>query len=275
MIDKKNPLFYSTEDLILHYFGIKMLKDDVRSAEDRLRPLLLEYGCNEVKELFLLANDKPESGILLRIADRVVTSYSYFFREREHFDFLRQELLPDIIIKLANRRSNDIRIWSAACSTGEEPYSIEIVAKDFFADYAHRWVAGVLATDISGQVLEYAKAGIYEMDRLIYFPESSLPDYFNKQTDGRYAVREEIKKNITFRLFNLRSEQYPFKSPFHIVFLRNVLMYFDKRMADYVITSVHKALIDGGYLFVSKMDNLSAYHDLFDFVMPGVYHKRR
>ena len=270
---KKKIVVSNLDDLIFEFFGIKILTDDVRSAKDRLGPLVRKYNCNDVDELFQLARKRSNKDIFIEIADKVITSYSYFYREKEHFDYLKNILLPELVAKFKNRRSYDIRIWSGACSTGEEAYTIAIILKDILSIELSRWSAGVLATDISAKSLSYAKNGIYEMDRLMNVDSLLLDEYFDPLKDNKFKIKNIIKDEITFRSFNLKSDQYPFKYPFHIIFLRNVLMYFDDRMLQFVIDKVYENLDRDGYLFVSKTDTFLKNNKKFQCIEPGVFKK--
>ena len=271
MDSKKNPLLNSIEELIKEYFGIKMLDDDVRSATERLKPLLKIYKVKDVKELFNLAANNPESDVLYRIAEKVTTSYSYFFREKEHFEFFEKKLLSDLVLKLKKHGKKDIRIWSGACSTGEEAYTLAIILREFFKEDYLNWSLGVLATDISLQVLEYGKNGAYEVDRIMYFSPLLIDKYFNRISESQFQVKKELRDDVTFRMFNLKSEKYPFKKPFHFIFLRNVLMYFDEKMQTHLINNTYNSLEEDGYLFVSKTDKLLFALKQFENIAPGIF----
>ncbi len=207
------------------------------------------------------------------LVNRITTNFTYFYRESRHFDFFTSNILPEMITRLKNEQSNDLRIWCAGCATGEEPYTLAILMLEFFGNRYSAWDAGVLATDISEKALRKAISAIYSSDSLRKVPSMIKRKYFRKVDDRTWQLTEEVKKEVLFRRFNLINNRFPFKKPFHTIFCRNVMIYFDHPTRLEIIKKFHDFLVPGGYLIVSHSESLGRSQDLYRYVMPGVYQK--
>ncbi len=201
----------------------------------------------------------------------LTTNHTFFMREFEHFDFLRKEVLPELKQKECNTK--DLSIWCGAASTGQEPYMIAMMLKEFFGLEHDQWDTKVLATDISMQALNQAATGIYEAAQI-----KSLPEHWKRRflrpVDGgtRYEVTQEIKNEILFRKFNLIDE-FPFKRKMHIIFLRNVMIYFDKETKKDLIKKVYDVLEPGGYLFIGRTETIDKTSVPFKLIQPSIFRK--
>lgn len=169
-------------------------------------------------------------------------------------------------------RNKDLRIWSAGCSTGEEPYTIAFILDEFFGKEKALWDTKILATDISGRVLEHASRGIYSSESVNNLPRQWLLNYFY-QKESSYEIVDRIKKEVIFRKFNLMDKNFPFKKKFHIIFCRNVMIYFDKETKSELIKKFYDAMEHGGYLFLGHSESLNGGGPEFKYVMPSVYRK--
>jgi len=193
--------------------------------------------------------------------------FEYF----EHFEFLRQEVLPEL--KRKEEHSRDLCVWCGAASTGQEPYMLAMMLKDFFGLEHGLWDTKVLATDISTEVLQHAAAGIYDKEQI-----EPLPDVwkrrFLKEVDGgeRYEISKEIKDEVLFRQFNLM-DSFPFKRKMHIVFLRNVMIYFDKPTKQELIRKVYDVMEPGGYLFIGRTETIDRSDVPFRLIQPSIFQK--
>ncbi|MEW6115427.1 MAG: protein-glutamate O-methyltransferase CheR [Nitrospirota bacterium] len=244
-------------DLIYSVSGIWLSSSKKGLLISRLSKRLKCSGCKSFYEYY--QNIKHDNKELIEMLNCISTNTTKFFRENYHFEYLKKTVIPWLISdKAAEKR---IRIWSAGCSTGEEPYSIAITVLEAFragaADPAS-WDIKVLATDISTRVLETAQAGIYECEQL---PEDIQSDmvsrYFLKGTGeytGKIKVKECVRELIRFRRLNLKDERYPFQSPFDVIFCRNVMIYFDEGMRRHVLSRFHAHLIKNGYLFLGHSE---------------------
>lgn len=180
----------------------------------RLENYILRNGYNGFDDYMAKVEHDPAGKEARNLINALTTNHTYFMREFEHMEFLRQEVLPKLKVKEAARK--DLRIWSAASSTGEEPYTIAMVLQDFFG-LEHGWDTKVLATDISTKVLQHAQRGKYLAEQIEPLPEKWRRKFFEKLNDEEYQVKQELRDEVIFRQFNLMNK-FPFKRPFHVVF---------------------------------------------------------
>jgi chemotaxis protein methyltransferase CheR len=203
---------------------------------------------------------------LAKMIDYLTTNKTNFFRELPHFDFLKSRVLPETL-----NLSNRLRIWSAGCSSGEEPYSIAIIIAEE-SNLLNKDVK-ILATDISSRVLEKARAGVYESELISGIPGIILHKYFDTLTHDsgmQYRVKNSIKNAIRFARLNL-VEPWPIRGPFDVIFCRNVMIYFDKGTRERLINRFYQLIRPGGYLFVGHSESLSSMEHKFQYLQPAVY----
>lgn len=213
---------------------------------------------------------KEKDGVLLsQVIDKITTNHTYFMREKEHFDFLQGQVFPYLKTSVKTR---DLRIWCAASSTGEEPYTLAMMLEDYFGKSMVKWDKKLLATDISVDVLETAKEGVYSVDKVKVIPRLWQMNYFQKVTGG-YQVKNNIKNQVIYRRFNLLEPTFPFKGKFHVIFCRNVMIYFDNKTKEDVINKMYDALEYGGYLFIGHSESIDRKKSRFQYVKPAVYRK--
>jgi chemotaxis protein methyltransferase CheR len=198
----------------------------------------------------------------------ITTNTTEFFREKEHFDFIKQNLTT--ILKNNSRilNSKEIRIWSAGCSSGQEPVTLSIFFNECFG---HDINIKILATDIDSKVLSRAIKGIYSYTDCENIPKTILSKYFHKTNQG-FSVKEEIKEVITYRHFNLM-EDYKFKKGFDIIFCRNVMIYFNNSIQEKLINKFYEKLVPGGLLFISHSESLVNKSHNYKYLGPAIYMK--
>lgn len=203
------------------------------------------------------------------VLNKLTTNYTFFLREKDHFTYLRNHILPELARKHQQNRS--LSIWSAGCSSGEEPYTLSIYLKEFFGAQAANWDTRILATDISQQALKKAQQACYQMPADM--PDEWVKKYFrhNPATD-LYEVTPALKSNVIFRTFNLM-DPIRFRTKFDIIFCRNVMIYFDQPTRDALVKRFYDAMNPGGYFFISHSESLNQ-NPLFQPVVPAVYRKR-
>lgn len=209
---------------------------------------------------------------LHELVNAITTNLTSFFREPYHFDYLRDSLLPELLRR--NAQSRRIRIWSAGCSTGEEPYSIAMVLRDALPA-GQGWDAKILATDIDSNVLARAQQGMYAQERASSIPERYQRRSLHKgQGDnaGMLRVSDEVRSLITFRQLNLMQE-WPMKGPFDVIFCRNVVIYFDKPTQRRLFNRYADLLVDGGHLFIGHSETLFKVCDRFTLIGRTIYRK--
>ena len=202
--------------------------------------------------------------------NRLTTNYTYFLREEEHFRYLKETVLPN----LAKAHAGDhiLSIWSAGCSSGEEPYTISIYLKEFFGPQASRWDTRILATDISQKILNKAAAASYPSESLDPLPAAWRQKYFVRQKDGKFRVSDAIRNNVIFRPFNLMDPIH-FKRKFDLIFCRNVMIYFDQATKDALVRRFYDATVPGGYLFIGHSESLAKTSCPYRYIQPAIYQR--
>ncbi len=204
--------------------------------------------------------------------NKLTTNYTYFYREKTHFDYFRDTILPYIVKAKAKNRV--MSIWSAGCSSGEEPYTITMLIREFLGAQANAWDTRILATDISHQVLAKAKNGLYEEESLRELPPDWKRKYFTpvKGAPGTYEVSKPLRSNVIFRTFNLMSP-IRFKLKFDVIFCRNVMIYFDQDTKEALVERFYQASNPGAYLLIGHSENLNKERTPYDYIMPATYRK--
>ena len=203
---------------------------------------------------------------LVQFLDVIATNHTSFFREPEHFDFLRT--LVDEWCRAGLRR---LRIWSAASSSGEEPYSIVMTVLDRLQDSDIDFK--VLATDISTRVLAHAQQGVYPAEGLTAMPPPLLARFFQRVegSSETFRVREEVRQHAVFRRLNLSQPPFPMRGPLDVVFCRNVLIYFDLPVRQRLLTAISALLRPGGWLFLGHTETLTGITTNFRMARPSVF----
>jgi chemotaxis protein methyltransferase CheR len=202
---------------------------------------------------YLQRIESGEDEELQHFCNAITTHLTSFFRERHHFDFLAQQLLP--ALERSERGTRRMRLWSAGCSTGEEPYSIAIVLLEHMR-YLRNWDIRILATDIDTSVLSHARGGRYSMERLEKMESERLQRWFDRTPDGQhFVVRDELKRLITFKALNLMDE-WPMKGPMDVIFCRNVVIYFDRETQRRMVTRMAALQRPDDHLILGHSESL-------------------
>jgi chemotaxis protein methyltransferase CheR len=241
-------------------------------VRSRLGKRLRALGVKDYEAYYNYLKTKDDGTELVKMLDAITTNQTAFFRERHHFDFMEKALFPKM--ESASEDKIRIRIWSAGCSTGEEPYSIAISILEFFLK-DERLDAKILATDISSKVLENARAGVYSADRLREMPVTTQRRYFQKgfgKQEGFFKVKENVRQMVVFRNHSLMN-RINFGRGLDAIFCRNVMIYFDKRTQNNLVRIFYEYLKPGGYLFVGHSESLAGVTHSFEYVKPSIYLK--
>lgn len=204
---------------------------------------------------------------LTHFLDAISTNFTSFFREEDHFLFLGEWLraTPDLV-------RGEMRLWSAAASTGEEPYSLALVLLDSLQPHTTEF--RILATDISTVALTKAVAGVYDEKAMEPVPRALRVKHFERLgtiCPGSYTVKPQVKNHIVFRRLNLSSPPFPMKGPFHAVFCRNVMIYFDLMTRQSLVSEIERLLIPGGYLFIGHSETLTGIRTTLRLIKPSIY----
>ncbi|MCV6612551.1 MAG: protein-glutamate O-methyltransferase [Amphritea sp.] len=234
----------------------------------RIRALGLS-GFSEYIDLLRNVDSKDE---LVAVINAITTNLTAFFREEHHFEYIEQTLLPELIRK--NRNSKKIRIWSAGCSTGEEPYSLAMVlAENLGAD----WDWKILATDIDTDVLNTARSRIYSAERITGISAERQKRWLKKGTgpnSGLVQIKKELGEHISFNPLNLMDRPWPMSGKFDFIFCRNVIIYFDMPTKTKLVERYADQLVDDGHLFIGHSESLFQVTDRYDSVGNTIYRKR-
>lgn len=242
--------------------------------DSRLRKLMKEQGIQSLFELVREIERPGARNLRQEVIDAMTTNETLWFRDRHPFVYLQDTLLPELA-----KNPGEISIWCAACSTGQEPYSISICVEELRRrnfTLANKQVR-VLATDISNRVLEQARKGVYEPLALKRgMADERLNQYFKPNADGSWEIKPEISRRIEFRPINLK-ENFITLGKFDVVFCRNVLIYFSSQLQQQIITNIHRVLKPGGYLFLGGSETPKGLNDLFEirYYTPGVVYVRK
>lgn len=273
MMAISNEEFARLRDLIQKRFGINLTEQKRSLLVGRLQKLMRKLNLPTFASYYdYLSNDKTE-GSLSELVDLISTNHTYFNREKDHFDFFSRTALPTVIEKLKRENRKDLRIWCAGCSSGEEPYTLLMLMKEYLGAEYNSWDAGILATDISDRALTIARRGCYATDRVMQLPEQLRRKYFTQAGSEEMAVVEQIKKEATFRRFNLMNTTFPFKKPFQMIFCRNVMIYFDQPTREALVSRYHQCTEPGGYLFIGHSETLGRSQTLYRYLQPALYQK--
>jgi chemotaxis protein methyltransferase CheR len=240
----------------------------------RLAKRLRELRLNDYAEYCALLRSPEGEKELTFLIDRISTNHTHFFRELKHFEFLEKKFLPAWRAKPA-ARGEPLRVWSAASSTGEEPYTIAIhLAEHLAAAGEGAWQ--IEATDISTRVLALAQQGVYEAERLTGVSPERVRRYFQKgvgEREGQFRVKAELRERVRFHHLNLLQPPYPFKQLFHVIFCRNVMIYFDRSTQETLVSQLTDWLVPGGHLLVGHSESLGNIKHCLKLVQPAVYLK--
>ena len=261
--------FRELVDFVYQRYGIDLTKKR-QLVEGRLSHTLKSKGLTNFSSYMQLVRADKSGNELHAFLNKITTNHSYFARENEHFDFLMKTGLP----YLEKTRRNDLRIWRAGCSAGQEAYNIAMTMDQYFGPRKASWDTTILATDISTQVLDKAKEGIYSADVIKGLPSAWISQYFKKLPGGEnYQVTEKIRKEVIFRIGNLM-EPFQVKKPFDIIFCRNVMIYFDAETSARLIEKFYQATAPGGYLFIGHSENVNREKTKYTYLRPAIFQKQ-
>lgn len=270
MIQITNREFEKLAEYIKDNYGIHLKNEKQMLVMGRLQGLLIQNGFRSFSEYYdnLLHDDSGLAATAM--INKITTNHTFFMREPEHFEFFRNEALPYFY---TNVRDRDLRIWSAGCSSGEEPYTLAMILDDFLGNEKNSWDSKILATDISSNVLETARNGIYTNERISTLPEHFRKQYLRKHDEKTSIMTEMIRNEIIFRKFNLMETHFPFRKKFHMIFCRNVMIYFDEKTKMELISKFYDYLEPGGYLFIGHSESINRGKSKFAYVKPALYRK--
>jgi len=263
--------FSRFRQLIYDESGISLGDQKQTLLASRLSKRLRDLGLATFSEYYAQVTGDPTREEFTRMLDLISTNKTDFFREPKHFDVLREQILPS----LAGEKR--IRIWSSACSTGEEPYTIAMTLYEGVSDPS-QWDFKVLASDLSTRVLAKAAAGVYDAERVRDVPPEVVRRHFLRgrgDSEGQLKVKPHLASMIQFRRLNLMDERFPIKSPLDLIFCRNVMIYFDRPTQEQLVNKFYRYLKPGGHLFIGHSESLQWVNHQFKSLAPTIYRKER
>ncbi len=271
--DKEFELF---RGLIYDTCGISLTLSKKELVKSRLTKRLSETGTNTFNEYYNFVTQTDRTGReLVHLIDNISTNKTDFFREKKHFDYLNKTLMPALISSKWKSNNRKLRIWCAASSSGEEPYTLAMTVFNHIKPDSG-WDIKILATDISTRILRKAIDGQYKKELLSDVPPEITSAHFSKVRVGNtncYIAKDHLKEIITFRRFNLMTEKFPFKYPFDFIFCRNVMIYFDPETQEQLVAKFYNCLPQNGHLFIGHSETLSKGKSAFKYIQPAVYQK--
>ncbi len=268
--DEEFQLFRS---FIYKNFGINLTDAKRALLMNRLQKILKQKELRSFKEYFEYVQKDQSLKELGQLIDAVSTNHTFFFREKAHFDYLTDVALPTLVPKIARTGSKDLRVWCAAASTGEEPYVIAMLLMEYLGNDYKNWSAGLLATDISSEALMTAAEGVYSDERVAQVPQKMRLTYFDKLANNEYRIKPFLRNEVLYRRFNLMNERFPFKKQFHVIFCRNVMIYFDQKTRETLVEKLYDFTAPGGYLFIGNAETLGRNQTRYSYIAPSIYQK--
>ena len=257
--------FIQFQKLIFEIAGIHMSPTKKPLVSGRLAKRLSHHSLTRYSDYFQLLRNGSHPEELQTAVDLLTTNETYFFREPKHFEFLQQKIMP------SHPSGKPFRVWSAACSSGQEPYSIAMILADSLGD--RPWE--ILASDISTRVLEKAKSGHYPLEQTRHIPKNHLSKYCLKgvgDQEGTFIVERNLRSRIKFSHINLNTS-LPAMDTMDLIFLRNVMIYFNADTKQEVVQRLTATLKPGGYLFIGHSESLNGISDNLKTIAPAIYQK--
>jgi chemotaxis protein methyltransferase CheR len=265
--------FQAFSSFIYSEYGIKMPPIKRIMLQGRLLKRIRELSMksySEYKDYFFSKEGQEKE--LYNFLNVITTNKTDFFREPVHFDYLTSNVLPSFTQK---KPGSLFKVWSAGCSSGEEPYTISVVLNEYKRQFPS-FMFSITGTDISNQVLEKAIRGVYAESKIDFIPLDLKKKYFLKSKDRinpTVRVRPELQSNLNFKHLNLMDSTYDMKETYSVIFCRNVLIYFDRATQEKVINKLCQFLEPGGYFFIGHSESLSGMNVPLTHVKPTIFQK--
>jgi len=259
--------FIRLRDYVKLNFGVNLEKKKTL-IEGRLSNYITQQGFSSFHDYINDVFNDRSGAKINTLMTKLTTNYTYFMREETHYKFMQDIALPYWTSVIKDR---DLRIWSAGCASGEEAYTTAMVLSEWFGVKKSEWDTTILATDISLKVLDLAKRGVYPEAHFDNLSKTWRDKYFTKIGPDEYKVKDALAREVVFSQFNLMGEFTRFRKKFHIIFCRNVMIYFDTPTKAALVKRYHDALEIGGYLFIGLSETLSGIIGNFSQIAPSIY----
>lgn len=266
MIKLTDAEFLEFVDFMHKNYGIDLSKKKLL-IEGRLANLIERKGMKSFGEYLnsIKRNKEEVTGLI----NKLTTNYTYFYREENHFKYLREVILPN---EEKNNKLRVLNIWSAGCSSGEEPYTLAMILDDYFKLKKTGWKINILATDISQNVLDKAKEGVYTAESIKDLPASYKTRYFSKAAEDKLQVVPDIKKCVDFKTFNLM-DPIRERNKYSVIFCRNVMIYFNAATKINLVNKFYDATQLGGHLMIGHAETIQRGQSGYKYICPAIYKK--
>lgn len=258
-------------DLVMEMTGITLTEKKRDLVYGRLARRLRKLNLNTFDQYISILKKNPE-GEMIEFVNSITTNLTSFYREKHHFEYLSGTVLK--YLQQARRPEKRIRIWSAGCSTGEEPYTLAMTLRETIPDI-DSWDVKILATDIDTGVLAKAKAGVYKKDRINGVSEAQFKKWFLKPSDadvGEVKVSPKLQELITFKQLNLMGD-WPMRGTFDVLFCRNVVIYFNKDTQRVLFDRFANILNDDSHMFIGHSESLYKVTERFSLIGKTIHQK--
>lgn len=261
--------FILLSEYIKKNYGIHLKKGKKTLVTVRLQKVLEQEHFDNFTDYYQYLISDTSGDAAVTLVEKITTNHTFFMREADHFQYFREIALPFLksIVK-----EKDLRIWCAGCSTGEEAYTLAMLIDEFLGEEKMWWNTKILATDISEKVLETAKEGIYSNESLVSLPSQWKLKYFKSYDRNHSILIDRMKDEVIYRKFNLINT-FPFKRPFHTIFCRNVMIYFDHETKTELVNKFYDYMEYGGYLFIGHAESINRGTSRFSYIQPAIYRK--
>ncbi len=263
--------FNALRTLVRRHTGISLSEAKRELVYGRLSRRLRALGIDSFRDYRSLLTNDPDGREIVEFCNAITTNLTSFFRESHHFDYLRDQVLVPLVTGKPGRR---LRIWSAGCSTGEEPYSIAMTVREALPD-ASRHDIRILATDLDSDVLSKGRNGVYALDRVKGLSPARIANFFRETREGgssRYAATTALQELITFNQLNLMND-LPMKGPFDVIFCRNVVIYFDKDTQRDLFRRYAQLQRPGDILFLGHSESMFKVSEDYTLIGKTIYER--
>ena len=266
--------FQEFRDYLRQISGIDLGDNKKYLVATRVRRVLIDNHFSSLDELTQNIKQPSNTSLRQKVIDVMTTNETFWFRDGYPFDYLKHALLPEF-----ESRASSVRIWSAACSSGQEPYSISMIINEFTKEKMLRATGAfeIVATDLSSEILDQARQGVYDQLSVSRgLSEDRKRAYFERQSDGSWKAKPMLGQRISFRPLNLQ-ENYSSLGKFDIIFCRNVLIYFSAELKTDILKRMHACLRPGGYLILGSSEGLAGAGSLYSMIHcnPGVIYRAK
>ncbi len=270
LMDLTDKEFKELSRFIYNRFGINLTEKKRALLKGRLNKVVRSLGFSSYRDYYEFIKKDETNSSLLVLIDKISTNHTYFFRGKDHYDYMVDTVLPEI--DSGPRGKDKLRIWSAGCSSGQEAYTIAMVLKVYYGGLSTRDI-GILGTDISMTALEQARKGLYPLENLNEMPSYYKDKSFENAGNSQVKIDKSLQEMVLFKRLNLMNKAYPFQGKFHIIYCRNVMIYFDNKTRVELVNRFYDYIHPGGYLFVGHSESLCRKSSPFRYIKPAIYRK--